>query len=352
MSLPYRLSTEIPTSTQDYINARFDRYGVNLPQMRENFQSYIIASTVNEEPNAPPIRIFNDVDAEATPPWEFHYTNEMFHSPDVPPPVRSKVYCDCEGKCGSNAKSKCACLKRQEEWTKASGGDFKREKGFVYDAFGRVRFAYVPIFECNDLCGCDEECRNRVVQHGRKVQVNIRKTLKKGWGVFNGDNTIHSGTFIGIYSGELITDAEGERRGQKYYKRTYLFDLDCYHLRPLVNRPGEPPKRLSREELQRLDDEWTPKYTVDAFHAGNFTRFLNHSCDPNCNMTAVYINEGNVDKPLLVVFSSREIYPGEELCFSYSGPVDESPQVKDGKETRLSDEIYMVCECGAFNCKG
>ncbi|KAI6016118.1 hypothetical protein BKA83DRAFT_4338332 [Pisolithus microcarpus] len=40
-----------------------------------------------------------------------------------------------------------------------------------------------PIFECNQFCGCDEDCPNRVVQNGRMWPVNIVKTERKGWGM-------------------------------------------------------------------------------------------------------------------------------------------------------------------------
>jgi histone-lysine N-methyltransferase SUV39H len=53
-----------------------------------------------------------------------------------------------------------------------------------------------------------------VVQHGRTVAVTIQKTEKKGWGVFAGSKKIPSGTFLGIYSGELLNNEESEERGK------------------------------------------------------------------------------------------------------------------------------------------
>jgi histone-lysine N-methyltransferase SUV39H len=43
---------------------------------------------------------------------------------------------------------------------------------------------------------------------------------------------IPKGTYLGMYSGELITDNESERRGHLYNDigRTYLFDLDGYQI--------------------------------------------------------------------------------------------------------------------------
>jgi len=56
---------------------------------------------------------------------------------------------------------------------------------------------------------------------------------------------IPKGTFIGIYAGEVLTDLESECRGEIYDKtdRTYLFDMDGYHI-------GNPPPR---EELEAID---------------------------------------------------------------------------------------------------
>jgi histone-lysine N-methyltransferase SUV39H len=45
----------------------------------------------------------------------------------------------------------------------------------------------------------------------------------------------------------------------------------------------------------------------------------NHSCDPNCAISASYINEANLDKPLLALFTRRDVLPWEELSFSYTG---------------------------------
>ena len=41
------------------------------------------------------------------------------------------------------------------------------------------------------------------------------------------------------------------------FGRTYLFQLDFYHLRPTESTAGIE------------DDEWQTKYVIDAYHAGN-----------------------------------------------------------------------------------
>ncbi|PFH49621.1 hypothetical protein AMATHDRAFT_76114 [Amanita thiersii Skay4041] len=322
----YCSAKDLPHSLQDYVN-EMPEWTRCCPDMRTIFTAAIQENTAFDEPEAPPIKVENTIDAELTPPWEFHYSNQMWHSEKVPPPeYKNLVSCNCIGRCDPKSGD-CACAQRQREALEDQNADF------AYDNRGRLKVDGYPIFECNDLCGCDDDCRNRVVQHGRTCAISIKKTELKGWGVFAEQKKIYKGAFIGIYAGELLTEEEGEERGVNYDKfgRTYLFDIDFHH-------------------LHKDSPDWTSKYTVDAYHAGN-----NHSCDPNCFLNPCYINDGNIDKPLLAVFAARDIEAGEELCFSYSGDVDEQDDDDDNDDTLDQDRnglIYSECHCGALNCKG
>ncbi|KAL0953660.1 hypothetical protein HGRIS_004861 [Hohenbuehelia grisea] len=320
----YFHARDLPNTLHDHINA-MDDWSRSLESMRTVFEMAIHENTAKEEPHASPITVFNDVDNDPCPPWEFYYSNQMWHGDGVPAPtIEGLEGCDCYPKCLPNKK--CKCFMRQRKTT----ADYT--PGFVYDERGRAVQDDLPIFECNDLCRCDDDCRNRVVQNGRKCDIKIGKTRRKGWGVFAGCK-IPKGTFIGLYSGELITEEAAEQRGLLYNKsgRTYLFDLDFFHLRDKNN------------------EDWSPKYVVDAYHVGNFTRFLNHSCSPNSKLVACYINESDMEKPLLTIFSSRDIKEGEEVCFSYSGAADDD---EDTAGAPKKDAIYVVCRCGARNCTG
>lgn len=153
---PYYLASEIPHAMQDTMNYIFSSHARSLPAVRHCFESAIQQNTADDEPDAPRIEIFNHVDSDPTPPWEFHYSNKMWHSEGVPPPdITRLTSCDCEGKCDPKSKT-CACIKRQRQWTSEWADDF------VYDSRGRLKLEHLPIFECNDLCQCDDECRNRV----------------------------------------------------------------------------------------------------------------------------------------------------------------------------------------------
>ncbi|KAH9935451.1 uncharacterized protein B0H18DRAFT_412930 [Fomitopsis serialis] len=290
----YVLAKDLPHELQDRINALGPRARREGDMQIKILEQAIIENTFEDEPHAPPIRIINQIDdEELTPPFEFHYSNLMWHGEGVPKPDAAKLQgCGCLGPCDPNSKT-CECLARQKAY---------HEAGFLYHG-GRNKGQLIqhnyPIFECNDFCGCSDDCVNRVVQHGRRYPIEIRKTRDKGWGVFAGPKRIPKNTYLGIYAGEYLLEAEAEARGHVYNKfgRTYLFDVDFWHL-----RQGK--------------DEWNSQFSVDAYHAGNFTRYLNHSCDPNCCINPCYINEANLDKPLLLYSPSGMLL--QEM--SYASP--------------------------------
>ncbi|KAI0779687.1 SET domain-containing protein [Fomes fomentarius] len=320
-----QLAENIPHDLHDRLNAlpTSARQAGNMQVLV--FEAEIRHNTAVDEPKAPPIAIINEVDDEPTPPLEFYYSNLMWHGKGVPKPDYDNLQgCDCVGPCDPMSKT-CSCVRRQKEGMKESG-----LSGFIYDKKGRLRATEYPVFECNMNCGCSDDCLNRVIQHGRQYQISIQKTPNKGWGIFAGSK-IPANSYVGVYAGEYLLDADGEARGRVYnrFGRTYLFDIDFYFLKPEYGHD------------QTI-------YCIDAYHAGNFTRYLNHSCDPNCVIVAAYINEANLDKPLLTIFTQRDVEADEELCFSYFGEPDNEDEDNDSK----SVSVYVECKCGAENCRG
>lgn len=49
----------------------------------------------------------------------------------------------------------------------------------------------------------------------------------------------------------------------------------------------------------------------------------NHSCNPNSGIVAAYIDETDIQKPLLALFTLRKVKSGEEITFDYAGNPDE-----------------------------
>lgn len=137
--------------------------------------------------------------------------------------------------------------------------------------------------------------------------VSIRRSGIHGKGVF-ARKLIPEGTRIVEYRGERITTAEADAR-----------------------YPDDPTVPY-HTFLFALDDDWV----VDAAYGGNLARWVNHSCDPNCE---VVIEDGR-----LFIESVRDIEPGEELAYDYNFilPVRHSPAMKK----------RYPCECGAPSCRG
>lgn len=137
----------------------------------------------------------------------------------------------------------------------------------------------------------------------------LRASPMQGIGAF-AKRHIPPGVRIIEYTGERLTTAESEARypevpGERHH--TFLFALD--------------------EE----DD-----MVVDAAFGGNEARFINHSCDPNCDTV---IEDGRI-----YIESARDIVAGEELAYDYGYELKErhSPAAKR----------RYPCRCGAENCRG
>jgi histone-lysine N-methyltransferase SUV39H len=131
------------------------------------------------------------------------------------------------------------------------------------------------IWECGPTCGCPPSCTNRVIQHGRSssTKIDLFKTADKGWGV-RARSHLKKGTFIGVYSGEVVSDSEGERRGHLYNDvgRTYLFDLDGYQIRnpPDLDKLREVDPRLAelaRRAKEKAEAAWEGEEEEPGYNA-------------------------------------------------------------------------------------
>ena len=75
---------------------------------------------------------------------------------------------------------------------------------------------------------------------------------------------------------------------------------------------------------------------IDALFGGNSSRWINHSCNPNC--------EADEDNDRIFIKAIRNIKAGEELNYDYGLIIDE-PYTK-----KLKAEY--PCWCGSANCRG
>lgn len=119
------------------------------------------------------------------------------------------------------------------------------------------------------------------------VLLKIRRS-STGLGLF-ADQDISQGTFVIEYTGELISIEQANRRGGKY-----LFKIDS-------------------------------ELAIDAKNRENLARYINHSCQPNC--------EVQINRKLILIFALRDIAKGEELNYDY------------GKEYFLTYIKPIGCKC-------
>lgn len=76
---------------------------------------------------------------------------------------------------------------------------------------------------------------------------------------------------------------------------------------------------------------------IDARYGGNESRFINHSCDPNCD--AIEEDGGRI-----FIEANKNIQPGTELAYDYRYARD------SGDEPEV--EALYPCHCGSTKCRG
>jgi len=92
--------------------------------------------------------------------------------------------------------------------------------------------------------------------------------------------------------------------------------------------------------LFTLNDDWVIDANLDA----NSARWINHSCNPNCEAVFYEDDSGDKRKDKVWIESMRPIKPGEELSYNYGITLAErhTPKLKK----------LWACRCGAKNCTG
>ena len=85
-------------------------------------------------------------------------------------------------------------------------------------------------------------------------------------------------------------------------------------------------------------------YVIDANVDGNDARWINHSCDPNCEAVIDEDDGGDPTKDRVFIEVMRGIKEGEELTYNYGIKLSEphTPRMKK----------LWACHCGSKNCTG
>ncbi|KAK5870527.1 hypothetical protein PBY51_003468 [Eleginops maclovinus] len=255
----------------------------------------VLSRDISRGYEAVPIACVNGVDSEASPDNFKYIPDSCVTSPlNIDRDITHLQHCSCTEDCSS---SSCMCGQLSLRcW---------------YDGEGRLPLDFCQreppvLFECNHACSCWRSCRNRVVQNGLRVRLQLFRTQRMGWGV-RAMQDIPQGTFVCEYVGEIITDAEADKREND----SFLFTLD--------NKVGDV-------------------HCIDARLFGNIGRFINHLCEPNLLAVRVFTMHQDLRFPRIAFFSSCSIKAGEQIGFDYGDPY-----------WRVKSK-YFSCQCGSLKC--
>ncbi len=145
-------------------------------------------------------------------------------------------------------------------------------------------------------------------------KIEARKSDIHGNGVF---------AIAPIKKGEFVIEYKGKRRSHAEVDAEDAGDVESGHT-----------------FLFTLNDE----YVIDANHKGNRARWINHSCNPNCEALLDEHEGKNRKKDRVLIEAIRNIKPGEELTYNYGITLDEPHTARLKK--------VWACKCGSKNCTG
>jgi hypothetical protein len=215
----------------------------------------------------------------AKPP-SYKQANALHYDPNnrpkkIPPPDEK---CQCTNSCGED------CMNRM----------------LMVECYGEGKASN---------CGVGKgDCGNRQLAKRQHAKCKPQREQGKGWGLVTIEG-VKKGQLVQEYTGEVINEEMKEKRLQEWTKE----------------HPNDP-----NFYIMALPAGWY----IDARHEANLSRFINHSCGPNCKLVTV-----NVKGYMRVgIYALRDIKPGEFLNYDYHF------------DTKHGDKF--VCRCGAPNCRG
>ncbi|KYQ92214.1 SET domain-containing protein [Tieghemostelium lacteum] len=179
------------------------------------------------------------------------------------------------------------------------------EQGDDGDNCGEECLNRKSFYECIDgHCDLNEQCQNQRFQRKQYADLHPFSAGPKGWGLKT-KQPIKKDQFVVEYCGEVISkntcmDRMTAAENEKFF---YFLTLDS-------------------------------KECIDATNKGNISRFINHSCDPNCR-TQKWTVKGEMK---IGIFAIKDIAPGTEITFDYN--------------FERFGAAKQPCYCESYNCRG
>jgi hypothetical protein len=196
------------------------------------------------------------------------------------PQHASEVACECEGICNEN------CLNR----------------------LLKIECCDKPKHLGGNICNVGTHCSNRQFKNKEYIKMQAFQEGGMGWGC-RALQDVNKGTLVIEYIGEVIDLQEMQRRNE-WQRKEAPHDRDFYIM------------------------ELEGGYFVDGKHKGNLSRFINHSCDPNCELVRWEVR----GRTRIGIFAKRNIASGESLSYDY--------------QFETNEDEYFSCLCGSSNCRG
>lgn len=228
-----------------------------------------------------------------------HHSSSKHSTPPTYEPLTENLYLDKRknehSRSRKDARSMvCDCILTKEERARGI-------MGCLDDCLNRML-----MIECGPKCTLGDHCLNKRFQKSQSAKVEVFKTRKKGWGL-RAITELPANSFIMEYVGEVVRSKEFRSRVKKYTKQ-----------------------KIKHHYFMALrSDE-----IIDATVKGNFTRFINHSCEPNCETQKWTVN-GDLR---IGFFTIKDLQPGDEITFDY--------------QFQRYGRKAQKCYCEAPSCRG
>ena len=156
-------------------------------------------------------------------------------------------------------------------------------------------------------CNLGLGCGNRRLQNREYAKFELKR-VPFGFGIVL-KAPVREGDVVVEYVGEVVDEATSERRCTEHRRR----------------HPRDPNFYI----MALGPDEY-----IDARFKGNYARFINHSCGPNCSLKKW--NVGGYTR--IAIFAEQDLEAGTEVCYDYDFSTQEAAMFK--------------CECGSARCRG